>query len=714
MSFTKKVVSGLVGGALCGLFFGERIAPAGVLATGFIKLMQMMVLPYVVISIVSSLGSLNYAEARKLGLRVGTIIAGLWGVAVGFAFLVPLTFPTVDTGAFFSTSLVEQRPPFNFVDLYIPSNPFHSMANNVVPATVLFAVALGIALIGVPEKQRLLEVLRVAMETVSRATRLVTRLTPYGVFAIAAQAAGTLSFEQMGRLEIFLISYVAIALLLALWVLPGLVGALTPVPVRDLIAFNRSSLITAFVAGDLFIVLPTLMEACEQILLRHQVGAHDEHKLPEVIVPASFNFPHAGKLLSLSFILFAGWFSDSALPLRDYPQLAGAGVLTIFGSLNAAIPFLLDLFRIPADTFQLYIATGVLNARFGSLLAAIHVITVAILGSAALAGALRFHPARLVRYAAVTLVLTAGTIGGLRAVFANVLSPRFEGAEIIRNMRPLYPHETSVVVGVEAQRREAAPGQDGVYGQILSRGVLRVGFFQNRVPFVFVNGQGSLVGYEVEAAHLLARDIGVKPQFIQLDTRTFVQDMASGRADIIMSAVVLTPRREGAALFSRSYLDETLALVMLDHRRGEFTEWASIRKAGALRLAAPNYPHYLALLHDLVPRAEIVPVAPEDLKLDEKSGFDAYVMAAEFGAAQTLLNPRFSVVVPAPGLIKVPLAYPLAKRDRQWEDVVDTWIELRQKDGTFDALYRHWILGQTDHQRRPRWSVFADVLHWGR
>ena len=75
--------------------------------------------------------------------------------------------------------------------------------------------------------------------------------------------------------------------------------------------------------------------------------------MPDVIVPASFNFPHTGKLLSLSFILFAGWFADAAVPLTDYPRLAVTGLLTFFGSLNVAVPFLLDFFRIPADTFQL-------------------------------------------------------------------------------------------------------------------------------------------------------------------------------------------------------------------------------------------------------------------------------------------------------------------------------------------------------------------------
>ena len=52
------------------------------------------------------------------------------------------------------------------------------------------------------------------------------------------------------------------------------------------------------------------------------------------------------------------------------------------------MPFLLDLFRIPADTFQLFLATSVINARFGALLAAVHTVTVALLGSATIVGAI--------------------------------------------------------------------------------------------------------------------------------------------------------------------------------------------------------------------------------------------------------------------------------------------------------------------------------------
>ena len=74
----------------------------------------------------------------------------------------------------------------------------------------------------------------------------------------------------------------------------------------------------------------------------------------------------------------------------DYPRLALTGLVTFFGSLNVAVPFLLDLFRIPADTFQLFLASGVINSRFGTLVAAMHTLAVALLGTCAMTGALRW------------------------------------------------------------------------------------------------------------------------------------------------------------------------------------------------------------------------------------------------------------------------------------------------------------------------------------
>ena len=353
--------------------------------------------------------------------------------------------------------------------MYIPSNPFHSLANNIVPAVVLFSVILGVALIGIEKKATLVDVLSLISATIARATRFVVRLTPYGVFALAAVAAGTLELEQVERIEMYLVTYIAISLLIALWVLPGLVAAVTPIPYKEVLGPTRDALITAFMAGDLFIVLPILIEACRALLTRFHVT---DERLPDVIVPASFNFPHTGKLLSLSFVLFAGWFSGSPVPATEYPRLALTGLLTFFGSLNSAVPFLLDLFRIPADTFQLFVATSVINSRFGTLTAAVHTVALALIGSAAIAGTVRFESKRLVRYAVVTLALTAATIGGLQVAFRTLLHNEFRGAEIVYGMTNYMQHEAATVVSAGA----AVDSNRPVLDDVRARGVLRVGF----------------------------------------------------------------------------------------------------------------------------------------------------------------------------------------------------------------------------------------------
>ena len=62
--------------------------------------------------------------------------------------LLPLSFPHWESAAFFSSSIVEIPQKVDFLSLYIPSNPFYSLANNVVPAVVLFSILFGIALMG--------------------------------------------------------------------------------------------------------------------------------------------------------------------------------------------------------------------------------------------------------------------------------------------------------------------------------------------------------------------------------------------------------------------------------------------------------------------------------------------------------------------------------------------------------------------------------------
>src|SRR4029450_4024574 len=185
MSFTAKILVGLGLGAAVGWFLGARAEPFRLLADAFVHLLEMTVLPYLTVSLVAGIGSLDSRRAKSLFLRVGAITLVVWSLALGIVLLMPLAFPEIQTASFFSTTLVEDRPRIDLVSLYVPSNPFHSLANTVVPAVVVFSVVVGVALMEAPGKERLSGPLTVLESTLARPNRFLIRLTPIGVFAIA-------------------------------------------------------------------------------------------------------------------------------------------------------------------------------------------------------------------------------------------------------------------------------------------------------------------------------------------------------------------------------------------------------------------------------------------------------------------------------------------------------------------------------------------------
>ncbi|MBW2552497.1 MAG: sodium:dicarboxylate symporter, partial [Deltaproteobacteria bacterium] len=82
------------------------------------------------------------------------------------------------------------------------------------------------------------------------------------------------------------------------------------------------------------------------------------------------------------------------------------------------------------------------------------------------------------------------------------------------------------------------------------------------------------------------------------------------------------------------------------------------------------------------------------------------------GSAWTLAYPQYSVVVPQPDVVRVPVAFPMRAGDERLRQFVNHWIEIRRRNGTLDRLYEHWILGRSPEADSRRWSVLRDVLHW--
>ena len=119
----------------------------------------------------------------------------------------------------------------------------------------------------------------------------------------------------------------------------------------------------AFATDNVLVVIPMLSDHAKELLRKGMGTSAESESSVNVIVPVSFNFPNVGKLLQLIFILFAAWFTTSALGLAGYFNLTLSGLLSLFGKPVAAMPFLLDLLRLPADMMQLYLASGIFVAQ---------------------------------------------------------------------------------------------------------------------------------------------------------------------------------------------------------------------------------------------------------------------------------------------------------------------------------------------------------------
>ena len=244
---------GLVGGALLqSLGEQETVKTAldwiNLVGGGYVRLLQMIVMPLVFVSILSAITRLN--QASSLGkisfsvlsvLLVTTAIAALIGIIMVQVF--GLTAEGLVAG---ERELAAQAKVVGRVDQvsnlsipamlisFIPKNPFAELTGanpTSIISTVIFSAFLGVAALSLrKEDQSLGDRIAQGVDTlnklVMRLVRFVIRLTPYGVFALMIKMAATSKWEDILSLGSFIVaSYIAIILMFIVHgVLLGLSG----------------------------------------------------------------------------------------------------------------------------------------------------------------------------------------------------------------------------------------------------------------------------------------------------------------------------------------------------------------------------------------------------------------------------------------------------------------------------------------------------------
>ncbi len=709
------ILAAVAAGVMCGLFFGEYVGGLKIVGEAYVGLLQMTVLPYIVFALISSIGRLTLGESKQLAKVSIITLLVLWAIGCATVAAMSFSLPAREAGSFFSTQLVEPQKSIDFIALFVPSNPFGSLANNIAPAVVVFCIMFGVALVKVERKQNLLEQCDTVVTTLLRVNKFVASLSPIGIFAITAAAAGTLSLDEFGRLQAYLLVFALSALLLTFLVLPMLVAACTPFRYRDILSVSKDALITVFIIQSLFIVIPMLADGVKRLTEMYESKGVKIVASPDFVIPIAYPFPHLGKIATLIFIPFAAWFYGTTIPWTDLPVLLSTGLVLSFGKVVTTIPFLLDLQELPGDIFQLFLVSSVFAGGISDLIGAMHLIAFTVLTTCALSGQILFKRAKLLALVGLTVLIGGIAILSARSLLSGTWAHGQSGEQALGEMQllALEGTATSQFLAVSSPNPiPLEPGQSRL-DRMKARGVIRIGYRADDFPFSFLNAQGELVGLDVDMAHTLAVEMGFGIEFVPIDLSNFATQLAADHFDIAFTGLAATTRRSLDFYLTESYMDTTLALIVPDHRKQAFSDLDSIRGLGAFSMGVRTGTFFDREINRHIPQARIVQLdSARQFFRNPPEPLDVFLFSAEGGSAWTLIYPRYSVVNPLSRPVKIPLAYAYGGPDRRFEKFLEDWIQLKRKDNTLDELYDYWILGQGAQSREPRWSVIRDVLGW--
>lgn len=209
--FTVKILIGMLLGILVGLsfkwmpisaevkdFFVEDIF--GVIGEIFLRLIQLLVVPIVLVSLIcgaSSLGSLK--ELGKIGGKSILLYLITTAIAVSLALFLASSFHIGSSVSLLASKAfdIKEAPTIAqvIIDL-VPSNPFHALTQGNMLQIIVFALLMGVAIAAVGEKAKPIATLFESLnQTLLHLILLIMRTAPYGVFFLLAKLFATLGFQ---------------------------------------------------------------------------------------------------------------------------------------------------------------------------------------------------------------------------------------------------------------------------------------------------------------------------------------------------------------------------------------------------------------------------------------------------------------------------------------------------------------------------------------
>ncbi len=211
-------------------------------------------------------------------------------------------------------------------------------------------------------------------------------------------------------------------------------------------------------------------------------------------------------------------------------------------------------------------------------------------------------------------------------------------------------------------------------------------------PWVMENKQGELIGFEIDIANQLARDMGVKLKFKQYQWNEMIPALKKGEVDIIASGLSITPKRALEINFSNPYSSSGYSLVSNLSLTKDFTSIKDLNDEKIYITAVKG-----TVSADLA--TKVFPKAKLDLRKTAKEATSAVLNGTVHAFISSSPVPEF-VSLKHPDSVDLPLKKPLLttkeafavkKNNQEMLNFLNAWIIAHEADGWIESSHKYWF-----------------------
>jgi proton glutamate symport protein len=387
-------------------------------------------------------------------------------------------------------------------------------------------------------------------------------------------------------------------------------------------------------------------------------------------------------------------------------------LLSCLGSPSAtydSVVFLSKWLHLPASVLDVYVETSAVT-RFGQVLVSVSgFFFTTLLVPLIYFKKVRFRGRRFMTGLSIGALLCAVIAGGAisfrRSLFPPVTS-RYASLQVD-------PRLTEGVKWSIADAGRSFPATNAdpasatsSIADIRRRGVLRVGFNPQVIPFSYRNARGELVGFDISYAYRLARDLGVAIEFVPFAWVNLSNDLVEHRFDIAMSGIYETNERIQTLLMSDPYFETPIALIVPSSRAEIYLDGEGVLSHPGQKLAVFDDPVLVPLSRRLFPNAQIVTVPDYNSLPSIMNGMDGAVWTLEQATAWAAEHPGFTAVAPDHVYGPISTAFAMAPDSTELAGYVSRWLQLRANDGFRAEQIAYWFQLRPRHSTRSRWNLF--------